>query len=254
MTGAQARRFIKSIRDDPEATRLRGEIEQHNRQSGAAVEAGDHDAAQKYMNLEAKARTQLRDIENEQRQRIRQDILYVETPAKFSHRFITNFKARRKAGYQEGLEEFAKLVGTGTLDGKSVGVRGGGQGRSFYSLKNEIAMGTHAGVKTTIHELGHWLEGVDPDIHRKALEFYDRRTAGEQLEWLGPGYGRDEMTRKDRFLSAYMGKEYMNRRTRERYASEIISMGIEYLWGDPVDFAQRDPEYFDFIYDLLRGN
>ncbi len=36
-------------------------------------------------------------------------------------------------------------------------------------------------------------------------------------------------------------------------ATEIISMGLEYIWRKPAAFAQQDPDYFQFIWGVLRG-
>ena len=105
--------------------------------------------------------------------------------------------------------------------------------------------------RTVVHELGHWLEHTNPEMHDKILEFYDRRTEGEKLQWLGKGYRRDEKTRRDRFIDPYMGKEYMRQGVRD--ATEILSMGIEYMYADPVTLAVKDPDYFDFIFNLVRG-
>ncbi len=38
-----------------------------------------------------------------------------------------------------------------------------------------------------------------------------------------------------------------------RYASEIVSMGVEYMYSRPIEFAAKDPDYFDFMFNLLRG-
>jgi hypothetical protein len=38
-----------------------------------------------------------------------------------------------------------------------------------------------------------------------------------------------------------------------RYATEVVSMGVEYLYADPAKFARDDPEHFRFIVNLLRG-
>jgi hypothetical protein len=37
------------------------------------------------------------------------------------------------------------------------------------------------------------------------------------------------------------------------YATEITSMGIEFLWQDPMRFMTKQPEYFDFIVGLIKG-
>jgi len=34
--------------------------------------------------------------------------------------------------------------------------------------------------------------------------------------------------------------------------TEIISMGIERFILDPLGFAQKDPQYFDFMMDILQ--
>src|SRR5690606_15798190 len=94
-----------------------------------------------------------------------------------------------------------------------------GKDRSFYT-NNRVYLRRTAGVSTTVHELGHWLEDNDREVHRKAVEFWERRTAGEPLVKLAdvaiqrygsnPGYADEEVTRLDKFLEPYMGKEYRN--------------------------------------------
>lgn len=33
--------------------------------------------------------------------------------------------------------------------------------------------------------------------------------------------------------------------------TEIVSMGVEKLYTDPMGFAKRDPEYFQFVCHIL---
>ncbi len=49
-----------------------------------------------------------------------------------------------------------------------------------------------------------------------------------------------------------MGKEYIDR-NGNRYATEVLSMGLEFMYNRTAEFARRDPEMFDFIFDLVRG-
>jgi len=184
-------------------------------------------------------------LESTIKQRLRRE-LYIDNPAALEARQVSRFTGPRKKNIELGVSEFRKMVGTGTIDDAFVEIKAGGRGRSSH-LKGTIRMTTSAGTKTTVHELGHFLEFSDPDVHEKALAFYDSRTAGEKAEWLGDDYDRSEVTRRDKFLHPYMGKEYGRR------ATEIVSMGMEYYWDDPRTFAREDPEYFDFIFDLLRG-
>ncbi len=112
-------------------------------------------------------------------------------------------------------------------------------------------MAAHAGERTVVHELGHWLEAQDADVHRKALSFLEQRTAGESLQSLskltGRRYGFSERARPDRFPNPYTGKDYGGR------ATEVVSMGVEEMFADPVDFVRKDRGHFEFMVDLLRG-
>ena len=46
----------------------------------------------------------------------------------------------------------------------------------------------------------------------------------------------------------YIGKDYGTRST------EVLTMGTELLFNDPVAFAMKDPEFFKFIVGSLRGS
>lgn len=97
---------------------------------------------------------------------------------------------------------------------------------------------------TAIHELGHRFEDAVKGIKPEESEFYNRRTTGEKLEWLGRGYDKDELTRKDNFLDPYMGKDYHG------YAYELVSMGFQYAYTDPERLA-KDEDMESWIYGLL---
>jgi SPP1 gp7 family putative phage head morphogenesis protein len=99
-------------------------------------------------------------------------------------------------------------------------------------------------LKTALHELGHRFEDAIPGIKKAEKVFYDRRTAGEVLKWMGSGYARDEVTRVDKFLDSYMGKDYKGT------AYEIVSMGFELAYVNPT-YLWKDPDYARFIYGIL---
>jgi SPP1 gp7 family putative phage head morphogenesis protein len=183
---------------------------------------------------------------------LQREALHVEKPStvkvSYKSKGIKN-EAQRLNVWQSGVEDFKKLVGTGTLDQADVTVKATAKMRSFYN--GQVNLSNHIDPRTVIHELGHALEERDPEVLRKALAFLDRRTASETLVPLkkfGAGYTSHEKTRVDKFEHPYMGKDYGRR------ATEIVSMGMEYMWNDPQDFAQKDPEYFEFIFNLLRGS
>ena len=129
----------------------------------------------------------------------------------------------------------------GTLTPKKVN-------RGYYKhLKREIGVSgdiDQHSFKTAIHELGHRFERVVPGILEIEKEFYEKRTAEEPLEWLGPGYAKDEKTRKDKFINRYIGKDY------DGLAYELVSMGFEYAYTDPTKLWQ-DEEYAKWIYGIL---
>ncbi len=99
-----------------------------------------------------------------------------------------------------------------------------------------------------VHELGHVLETRDPAIHAEIRRWYNRRTEGEEPSWMGAGYETHEVTRRDAFMHPYIGKEY----GVESGSSEVLSMGIQYFYEKPMEMATQDPDYFDFVYAVLR--
>ena len=117
--------------------------------------------------------------------------------------------------------------------------------RGYYA-GSEIAIsgdGVDA-FSTSIHELGHRMEDIIPEIKKAEKVFYARRTDGEDLKWLGTSYKRDEKTRKDNFLHPYMGKDYSGS------FYELVSMGFEYLYTNPAHLM-KDPDMADWIYGIL---
>lgn len=179
-----------------------------------------------------------------------------------------------------GIEAFERLVGVDVAAGKFAGkvkVKFF-SGRSNY-LGGQINMGT-ADLGVIVHELGHWLEDAIPAIHEQAVAFLVRRTKGQKtqsmndiakIEGKGGGYKRDERATKDGFLEGYTGKWYTlpktgayakfgpyDAKTPEQLTkwvqyTEVVSMGLQKMYEDPVAFQSSDPDFFDFIYNLARG-
>lgn len=107
--------------------------------------------------------------------------------------------------------------------------------------------------ETTIHELTHYTEFLNPKILDLEGQFYRYRTSGEPLQKMkdlypGSGYEPWEETRTDKFLHPYMGKDYGGR------FYELASMGVENtIGGVPGVAMDLDPEYQNFILGLLAG-
>lgn len=132
-------------------------------------------------------------------------------------------------------------MSSGRLDVKKVD-------RGYYShWKSEIAISgwDYNDMKgTAFHELGHRFERTVGGIKSQEKQFYGRRTKGEDLEWLGAGYDKTEVTRKDNFLHKYMGKDYGGQ------AYELVSMGFEYAYTDPRRLA-KDRDMQEWIHGML---
>jgi hypothetical protein len=175
--------------------------------------------------------------------------LKVDNPANATIKTSKSMDADVVAKWQDAVEGFNDLVDRSVMPSDvEITVKGTRQKRSYYDPSDKaVYMHKGRGERTAVHEFGHWLEDANPDIHQKILDFYDRRTLGEALEWMGRGYNKSEKTRRDKFLDPYMGKDY------GRTATEILSMGLEMFYADPVQLAENDPDYFDFIFDLVRG-
>lgn len=109
---------------------------------------------------------------------------------------------------------------------------------------------------TFAHEFGHHLN-EQPQVKAAAVAFLKRRTANDSkypttLVRLRPneGYNKTETCKPDRFIHPYVGK-WDNLSTGQ---TEIVSMGIQFMRLNPAEFARRDPDHFDFIYKILRGD
>lgn len=200
---------------------------------------------------------------------VAREFLYVDPPSKMKavNGGMANPKNQKKTGSlnQEqstklltGLTAFKKMVGVNTIDGKTLKMAsldasfGKAADRSFYG-RGGIYMADKAPVEVVVHEAAHWLEESDPKIHAKVQKFFESRTAGEKWQKLSEltgnsNYGDNEVAKPDKWPKPYMGK-----RANSDKNSEILSMGMEMMYKDPVGFARTDPEYFAFIHNTLRG-
>jgi hypothetical protein len=200
---------------------------------------------------------------------VAREFLYVDPPSKMRaiNGGTVDPKKREKTGSLNleqstklltGIMAFKKMVGVDTVDGKNLKMAsldasfGKAADRSFYG-RGSIYMADKAPVEVVVHEAAHWLEESDPKIHAKVQKFFESRTAGEKWQKLSEltgnsNYGDNEVAKPDKWPRPYMGKK-----TNSDKNSEILSMGMEMMYRDPVGFAKKDPEYFAFIHNTLRG-
>jgi hypothetical protein len=132
----------------------------------------------------------------------------------------------------------------------------------FWDSKDHMQVKFDEKEKIIAHEYGHAIEartrtGTSNALDR-GLEFLKYRVGNEPLTDLHAKFGRGdpgEMGRKDQFTTVfpeysayYAGKDY------GRDGTEILSMGIEKLYDDPIGFAEQDPEYFKYVLGILDGS
>ena len=130
----------------------------------------------------------------------------------------------------------------------------------FNGGQNTIGISLDGSAKSTaIHELSHFMElyfgnqasGMIYRIGKLEAEFHARRTAGESVRSLKRdfpriGFRKDEVYKKDKFLDAYMGKFYSG-----SPFFELLSMGMEVLFGKRRQLRGLDMDYEHFILGLL---
>ena len=122
--------------------------------------------------------------------------------------------------------------------------------RAFYDDTTEgVYLYPADGTDISVHEFGHWLEFRLPAIQQESMAYYAERTKGSPLVHLGAGYEAHEEARDGGFIDPYVGKEYVV--GNKRVSTEIVSVGLEYLYRDPVALAERDPDFFDFLIATL---
>lgn len=188
----------------------------------------------------------------EDRRKAGRAILKVDNPAKIT--LSTTLTGERRDRIKQAAAELASMVDQTllpTITAKAKAPEKGSSTRSYYH-GGTVHMSKNASVDVGIHELGHLIEDASPTLHRAALSFLQRRTEGERLQSLraltGLRYRPNEVARPDKFFNPYVGKDYGGK------YSEVISMGVQYMWLDPVKFAAQDPDYFEFIFRVLRGD
>lgn len=186
-------------------------------------------------------------------------------------------KPADKKRYAAALKAFQSFVGTKSTGANFGGYRNGNILINLDEQKNQRASMTngkwlgsrhvmnavrYTSERTIVHELGHTLEFDDQRILDAAIAFRDRRTTGpirKMSEILpGSGYRDEEVGKEDKFRSVYAGKVYKwsaggGTNYNQEYATEIVSLGVEWLYAEPEQFAREDPDYFDFMLKLLRG-
>jgi len=158
---------------------------------------------------------------------------------------------------EDAAEWYRNMQGVNVLTGADpVKFEAAGDKDRANHSNGTIRLKSYSETATIVHEWGHEIEEKNPRIEQMAVDFLERRTANDQLERLKDiypdrNYKDYEVAKKDKFMNAYMGRIYKVQDTY--YGTEIFSMGLQYMYERPAEFAGADPEYFDLIYKALRG-
>lgn len=113
-----------------------------------------------------------------------------------------------------------------------------------------------------IHELGHRMERVFPQIRAWQYVFHSRRThlsrdladrERRSLKEMFPHstFRADEFSYPDKFVDAYVGKPYGSGDGRSSW--EVFTVGIESVFTGSYDLWAVDPEHRDLVLGLLFG-
>lgn len=196
------------------------------------------------------------------------EVLKVKDPIEFNITYsagLPKAKAAKAAAeafrssVDEGVEFLRSITSKSKLDRLDVEVIKLKKGVRAFQRGDTINLSSTTRIKTVVHELGHSLEHNSSWFKEGSQEFLKKRVASMppgdingklqklQKHFPGHGYAADEKAWKDKFIHAYMGKDYQGR------ASEIISMGVELLMEDPGKFIREDPEMFEWLINILRG-
>lgn len=187
--------------------------------------------------------------------RMTQQFLEVDDPAGFQAVVSTTGLSQgtiRSA--MEGVDEAGKMVAYRPGFGFSPMLKvQKADGTRAYFDDDKIHVSDSSWKKTVIHETGHWVEKHDKSAAALAQGFIKVRTQGETLRPLaqvipGSSYDADEITRADKFWHAYTGRKYSHS------ATEVVSMGLEHMYKDPVKFAKRDPMHFDVTFAIMHND
>jgi len=150
---------------------------------------------------------------------------------------------------KKGLTIFNRMIGKGAANIPPVARKSiGNWDRSHYdAAAHAIGVPLSTNRQTVVHEMGHALEAQNPHILAASNALLNRRTFGAPQTDMADIGIPGEMTRADHFVHPYVGKDYGGA------ATEIASMGLEHMFTRPAQFAQEDPEHFDYIHSIMHG-
>ena len=126
--------------------------------------------------------------------------------------------------------------------------------RAYYLLNNGfpvISLRPDNTWDTVVHEYGHHFDAMSVYPGGANKDFISQRAQQETVSLRRltgyNGYRESEEAHPDRFIDAYVGKEYSN------FNTEVTSMGLQNVALNARNFYDRDREHFLYTIYQMRG-
>jgi hypothetical protein len=192
----------------------------------------------------------------------------------------TKRAVKKLPNWQTGQAIFERFVDASLMPEVSVGIPR--DRRAFCDWKKRVHVRPETSASTVAHEITHAIEMERPEVVAKAANFLRKRSGADEFKRLRDLTGIQryrvyEITFEDEWVkrggSHYMGKFYFpsmasptgilqwkatrlvdaDAAFRQINATELLTMGIERLNKDPVEFFTNDPDYFTFLVKTLQN-
>lgn len=115
--------------------------------------------------------------------------------------------------------------------------------KSYYDVKEKqmvlnIAQSPTNLISEIFHEFGHVLEIQNPTLYQESVTFVVKNSINNSILRSNVNRGR--------FVHPYVGTVY------EWNSTEVVSLGLQMMFLNPVMFLFRDNDHFEFIDSILR--
>jgi SPP1 gp7 family putative phage head morphogenesis protein len=118
-----------------------------------------------------------------------------------------------------------------------------------YSNNYKPYLGYTGDDTITAHEFIHWLDYRDDKLKKATMDFYEKRTAGDELTSMTLS---NTKIKRDKWMAEYTGRAYQEE-SDGLYETEVNTVGMQLLLHDPLKFAETDFEHFQHIVKNVLG-